>query len=42
MLIYTVSELMKYNNIKRNDLKLKFANMASKSPQDLQKALKLK
>ena len=34
--------LMKYNNIKRNDLKLKFANMASKSPQDLQKALKLK
>jgi hypothetical protein len=34
--------LMKYNSIKRNDLKLKFANMASQSPQDLQKALKLK
>jgi hypothetical protein len=34
--------LMKYNSIKRNDLKLKFANMAAKSPQDLQKALKLK
>ena len=34
--------LMKYNSIKRNDLKLKFADMASQSPQDLQKALKLK
>jgi hypothetical protein len=34
--------LMKYNSINRNDQKLKFANMASKSPQDLQKALKLK
>ena len=33
--------LMKYNSIKRNDLKVKFANMACKSPQDLQKALKL-
>ena len=34
--------LMKYNTIKRNDQKVKFANMASQSPQDLQKALKLK
>lgn len=34
--------LMKYNTIKRNDQKLKFADMASQSPQDLQKALKLK
>lgn len=34
--------LMKYNTIKRNDQKLKFADMASRSPQDLQKALKLK
>ncbi len=33
--------LMKYNSIKRNDQKLKFSNMAAKSPQDLQKALKL-
>ena len=33
--------LMKYNSIKRNDLKLKFANMAAKSPQDLQKAMRL-
>ena len=34
--------LMKYNSIKRNDQKLKFSNMAAKSPQDLQKAMKLK
>ena len=34
--------LMKYNTIKRNDQKLKFADLASQSPQDLQKALKLK
>jgi hypothetical protein len=34
--------LMKYNSIKRNDQKLKFADLASQSPQDLQKALKLK
>lgn len=34
--------LTKYNSIKRNDQKLKFSNMASKSPQDLQKAMKLK
>jgi hypothetical protein len=34
--------LMKYNSIKRNDQKLKFAELASQSPQDLQKALKLK
>ena len=34
--------LTKYNSIKRNDQKLKFSNMAAKSPQDLQKAMKLK
>ena len=33
--------LTKYNSIKRNDQKLKFSNMAAKSPQDLQKAMKL-
>ena len=34
--------LTKYNSIKRNDQKLKFSNMAAQSPQDLQKAMKLK
>ena len=34
--------LQKYAQIKRNDLKLKFANLASNSPQDMQKAMKLR
>ena len=34
--------LQKYAQIKRNDQKLKFANLASNSPQDMQKAMKLR
>ncbi len=34
--------LMKYAQLKKADDKLKFQNMAAKSPQDLQKALKLR
>lgn len=34
--------LQKYAQIKRNDQKLKFANLASNSPQDMQKAMRLR
>ena len=34
--------LQKYAQIKRNDQKLKFAKLASNSPQDMQKAMKLR